>query len=126
MAEVVADGDRLGQILVEPQPTRDAARNARGLERVRQPRAEMIALGIDEDLRLEPEAAKRLRVDDAVAVALKRRPKPALFVGKLPPARLVRAHRERREPALLVLANGLGKAVGDLSGDLGHQSQGSP
>ncbi len=120
MAEVVTDRDRLGQILVEPQRARDAARDARSLERVREPRAEVVALGIDKHLRLEPQPAKRLRVDDAIAVALKRRPQPAFLLGILAPARLVRAHRKRREPPLLVLAHRLGEAVGDLSGDLRH------
>ena len=74
MAEVVAEADRLGEILVQPQRARDAARDAGGLERVREPRAEVVALGVDEDLRLVPQPAERLRVDDAVAVALERRP----------------------------------------------------
>ena len=120
MAEVVTDRDRLGQILVEPQPARDAARDAGRLERVCEAHAEVIALGIHEDLRLEAQPPERLRVDDAVAVALERRPQPALVLGILAPARLVRAHGPRREPPLLVLANRLGEAVGDRSGDLRH------
>ena len=121
VADVVADRDRLGEILVQAQRPRDAARDARRLERVREPRAEVVALGIDEDLRLVAQTAERLRVDDPVAVALERRPQAALLLGSLPPARLVRAHGERREPLLLVLANRVGEAVRDLSGDLGHR-----
>ncbi len=121
MAEVVTDRDRLGQILVQPQRPRDAARDAGRLERVREARAEVVALGIDEDLRLVAQPAERLRVDDPVAVALERRPQPALLLRRLAAARLVRAHGERREPLLLVLANRLREAVGDLSGDLRHR-----
>ena len=111
------------EILVQAQRARDAARDARRLERVREPRAEVVALGIDEDLRLEPQTAERLRVDDPVAVALERRPQAALLLGSLAPARLVRAHGERREPLLLVLAHRVREAVRDLSGDLGHRVQ---
>ena len=89
MAEIVADRDRFGQILVQPQPARDTARDARSLERVREARAEVIALGIHEDLSLEAQSPERLRVDDAVSVALERCPQPALFLGILAPARLV-------------------------------------
>ena len=70
VAEVVAERDRLGQVLVEPQRARDRARDLRDLERVRQARAVVVALGREEDLRLVREAPERLAVDDAVAVAL--------------------------------------------------------
>ena len=86
-----------------------------------EPGAEVVALGIDEDLRLVAQAAERLGVDDAVAVALERRAQAAFGLGRLASARLVRAHGERREPPLLVLANRGREAVGDLSGDLRHR-----
>src|SRR5581483_11416678 len=121
MAEVVAEPDRLREVLVQPQPARDAARDPGRLERVREPRAEVVALGIDEDLRLVAEPPERLRVHDPVAVALERRPQAALVLRMLAAARLVAPHRERREPALLVLADRVREAVGDRSGDLGHQ-----
>ena len=85
MPEIVAEADRLDEILVQPQRAGDAAGDARRLERVRQPRAEVVALGVDEDLRLVAEPAERLRVDDAVAVALERRAQPALLLGRLRP-----------------------------------------
>ena len=68
---VVPEADRLYEILVEPQRPRDDARDRRRLERVGHPRAVVIALGIDEHLRLSLQPPERLRVDDAVAVALK-------------------------------------------------------
>jgi hypothetical protein len=52
VAEVVAEPDRLGQVLVEPQRPCHRARDAARLERVGQPRPVVIALGRDEDLRL--------------------------------------------------------------------------
>ena len=67
------EADRLGQVLVEAQRARDGARDPRDLERVGQPRAVVVALGRDEDLRLVLEPPERLRVHDPVAVALERR-----------------------------------------------------
>ena len=70
VAEVVAERDRLGQVLVQAQRPGDAAGDARHLERVRQPGAVVVALGGDEDLGLVLQPPERLAVDDAVAVAL--------------------------------------------------------
>ena len=74
MAEIVAERDRLGQLLVQAQHLGDAARDLRDLERVRQPRAVVIAGRREEHLRLVLEPPERLRVDDAIAVALEHRP----------------------------------------------------
>ena len=49
-------------------------RNLRHLERVRQPRAVVIAGRREEHLRLVLQPAERLAVDDAIAIALERRP----------------------------------------------------
>ena len=68
--EVVGQRHRLGQILVERQVTRRRARDLRDLQRVRQPRAVVVPLVRDEDLRLVLEPPERRRVQDAVAVAL--------------------------------------------------------
>ena len=105
VAEVVAEPDRLDEILVQPQRPRDAARDAGRLERVRQPRAEVVALGVDEDLRLVPRAGGtpssgrcgRGRAGTACAGGTPPRERAA--------AGLVRADGERRQPALLVLAH---------------------
>src|SRR5215208_1534177 len=99
MPEVVPEPDRLGQVLVEAERARHAARDAARLERVCQPRAVMVALGRDEDLRLVLEAPERLRVHDPVAVALEWR--AVIGVGlRLLAVRRVRARRERREKLL--------------------------
>src|SRR4051812_32105090 len=70
--EIVAERNRLGQLLVEPQHLGDAARDLRDLERVRQARSIVVARRREKDLRLVFEPAERLAVDDAVAVALER------------------------------------------------------
>ena len=70
VAEVVREADRLGQRFVEAQRARDGARDLRDLDRVREPRAVKIALVIHEHLRLVDEAPERVRMDDAIAIAL--------------------------------------------------------
>ena len=83
----------------------------------------MVALRVDEDLRLVLQAAERLAVDDPVAVALERRPQAALLLlGVVAPPGLVRAHGERGEPALLLLADAGLEAVRDPSSQIGHAS----
>ena len=72
--EIVAERDRFGELLVQPQHLGDRAGDLRHLERVRQPRAVVVAGRREEHLRLVLEPAERLAVDDAIAVALKRRP----------------------------------------------------
>ena len=77
VAEVVAEADRLGQVLVQPQRARDRARDPAGLERVGEAGAVVVALGGDEDLGLVLQAPEALGVDDPVAVALERRAQAA-------------------------------------------------
>ena len=68
--EIVSERDRLGQVLVERERTRDRAGYLRDLERVRHARAVVVAFRGQEDLRLVREPPKRLAVDDAVPVPL--------------------------------------------------------
>ena len=82
VAEVVAERDRLGEVLVQRERARDRARDACRLERVREPRAVVVALRRDEHLRLVLEPAERLRVHDPVAVALERRAKRRVRLGR--------------------------------------------
>jgi hypothetical protein len=65
----------------------------------------VIARGVDEDLRLALQPPERLGMQDAVAIALERCAQAAIVLGAQPATRVVRAHGERREPALLVLAD---------------------
>ena len=119
MAEVVAEGDRLCQVLVEPERPRHGARNARHLERVREARAKVVALGRDKDLCLVLEAPEGLRVDDAVAVTLVRRPQAAVVFGVRPPARVGRAGRPRRQPGVLLTQHPREEAIGHRAGQRG-------
>ena len=107
VAEVVAERDRLGELLVQPQHLGDGARDLRHLERVRQPRAVVVAGRGEEDLRLVLQPPERLAVDDAVAIVLKRRPhivfglgtQTAARVGALaPPAARASRARAARAP----------------------------
>ena len=78
VADVMAEPDRLRQVLVETQRARDRARDPGHLERVGQPRAVVVALRRDEHLGLVLEPPERLAVHDPVAVALERRPQAAV------------------------------------------------
>ena len=95
VAGVVAEADRLDEVLVEPQRAGDDPRDRGRLERVRHPRPVVVALRVDEDLRLSLQAPERLRVDEPVAVALERRADAARLLGLGAAARLERAHGER-------------------------------
>ena len=68
--QVVPQGDRLGQILVEPERPRDGAGDLGNLERMGEPGAVMIPLRGKENLRFVFEAAEGLAVQDPVAVPL--------------------------------------------------------
>ena len=105
VAHVVAEPDCLDEVFVEPQRPRDAAGDRGRLERVRHPRAVVIACGIDEDLGLALQAPKGLRVQDPVAVALERRAQAAIVLGLQPATRLVRPHGQRRQPASFVFSH---------------------
>ena len=70
VAEIVAERDRFREIIVEPQGASERAGDLRHLDRVGETGAEMVALVIDEHLRLVGETAEGGRMDDAVAVAL--------------------------------------------------------
>src|SRR5262249_37118015 len=64
------EADRLDEVLVQAQRTRDRARDLRNLERVREARPIEIAFVVHEHLRLVDETAECGRVDHAIAVAL--------------------------------------------------------
>ena len=104
MAEVVRERQRLRQILVEAERAGDRAGDLRDLERMGQPRAEMVALVVDEDLRLVLQPPKGVGVDDAVAVALERRAERIVRLGVDAPARGRRIGGIGRAPALAAAA----------------------
>ena len=97
VAEIVGERQGLGEILVEAERAADRARDLRHFEAVGQPGAVVVALVIDEDLGLVVQPAERGRMDDAVAVALKRRAHRMLGLRMEPPAALLRFRRIGRQ-----------------------------
>jgi hypothetical protein len=69
--EIVPERDRLRQFFVQAQYLRDAARDLRDLERVREACAVVIAGWRKKDLRLVLQTSEGLAGDDAIAIALK-------------------------------------------------------
>src|SRR6201992_4283937 len=82
VAEVVAEPDRLGEVLVQPESAGDGAGDPTGLERVAEAGPGVIALGGDGDLGLVLQPAEGLGVDDPVAVALEGRAQRAVGLGR--------------------------------------------
>src|SRR5882672_2435088 len=72
VAEIVGERHRLAEILVQPEGAADGAGDLRHFKRMGQPGAVVVALVIDEDLRLVLQPPERRRMDDAIAVALER------------------------------------------------------
>ena len=103
VAEVVAQRDRLGQLLVQPQHLGDRARDLRHLERVRQARPVVVAGRREEHLRLVLQPPERLAVNDAIAIVLKRRPHIVFGLGLQAAARLGALGGLRREHLELAL-----------------------
>ena len=101
VAKVVGDSERFDEIFVEPQGAGDGAGDRRDFQRVREPRAMVVAHLAGEDLRLVAQAAEGGAVQDAVAVALVR---SAIRMRRLGIAagRPSRRCAWRREPAALV------------------------
>src|SRR5581483_1906346 len=103
VAEIVPERDRFGELFVQAKDLGDRARDLRDLERVRQARAVVIAGRGEEDLRLVLQPAERLAVDDAVAIALKRRTHLVLALLAQASARVGALGRLRREDLALAL-----------------------
>ena len=70
MAEVVREGNGLGEVFVDRESAGNVARDASNFHRVREAGAEVVASAVQEDLRLVFEPAERARMDHAVAIAL--------------------------------------------------------
>src|SRR3954447_2104953 len=73
MAQVVPKRNRLGELFMQAQDFCDAPRDLRHLERMGQSSAIVIACRRKKALRLVFQPPKGLRVNDAIAVPLKRR-----------------------------------------------------
>src|SRR5262245_19759508 len=59
MPEVVRQGERFGEVLVEPKDARDRARDLRNFQAMGQPRAVVVAFVKNKNLRLVGETSKR-------------------------------------------------------------------
>ena len=116
MAEVVAEGNCLGQVLVEAKRARHGASNTRDLERVGEACAEVVALGRNKHLRLVLQATERLGVHDAIAIALERRAQATRLLGVGTPERIRRPRRPRSKACVLLAEHPLEKAIGDGAG----------
>ena len=81
MAQVVAQGDGLRQVLVEIQSPGNGAGYLSNLQGVGEAGDVMVAQRRDEDLGLVFEAAKSLTVDDAIPVALELGADRGRFLG---------------------------------------------
>ena len=101
--EIMSERDRFGQILIESKRPRDCPRNLRDLERVRQPSTVVVALRRDKYLRLVAQPPERLRVDNAVAVALKAGAVRTRLHRAQPACGAVRKGRPRLEHRVLAL-----------------------
>ena len=97
VAEVVGKSQGFGEIFVETQRPGDRAGDLRHFKAVRQPGAVMIALVVHEDLSLVDQPAEGRRMNDAIAIALKRRPHRMLRFRMEAPAGLLRPRRIGRE-----------------------------
>ena len=92
MAEVVRQGDGLGQVFVEAELAGDGAADLGHFQGVRQAGA-VVVVGLgDEHLRLVHQPAKGGGVDDAVAVALVEGAVGVLRLGMTPAAAVAGAH----------------------------------
>ena len=118
VAEVVAERNRFGQLLVQPQHLGDRPRDLRDLEGVGQARAVVIAGRREEDLRLVLQPAERLAVDDAIAIALKRRADLVFRLLAQAPARIGALGRLGREDLALARFELLSRVVIRLNAKL--------
>ncbi len=109
VADVVAEGHRLDEILIEPERDGHRAADLAHLEDVREARAVVVADRREEDLRLVLRAPERLAVDDPVAVDLEGGPCRRGLFRAVPP-RGGRSRRGRRQELLFVALDGLADA----------------
>ena len=101
--EVVREANRFGQRLVDVERACHGAPDLRDFERMRDAGAVQVAFVIHEDLGLVDEAAKRIRMDDAIAIALKLAAKTRRRLGESPAATLFVDRGVRRERQVHVL-----------------------
>lgn len=87
VAEIMGEGKRFCQILIQPQIPCNGARQLPHFQRMGKARAVMVTLMVDEYLRFIFQPPERGGVNNPVAVALIRRAHVAFRFGVQPPAR---------------------------------------
>ena len=96
VSQVVGEGQRLRQILVEAQRAGDGAGDLAHLDRMGQAGAVVVALVGHEDLGLVGQSPEGGGMDDAVAIALVFRARGRRRLGKQPPPAQPGVHRKGR------------------------------
>jgi hypothetical protein len=97
MADVVNQGKRLDQVLIEMQRSGDRPRNLCNFDGMRQPVAEVIGEPLRENLCFVFKPPKRPRVNDAVTVALEIITVRMWFFREPTPSRLFNVNGVRRK-----------------------------
>ena len=110
--EVVRERQGLDQVLVQTERARDRPPDLADLDAVGQPGPEVVALVIDEHLRLVLEPPERPAMDDPVAVALVRAAVTVLGLGDATPAGAAGALGVRGQPGVEIVG-GHGRRVAE-------------
>src|SRR5690348_18129997 len=97
MAEVVCERERFREVLIEAESAGERARDLYDFQRMGEPRPVVVALVIDEHLRLMREAAEGGRMDDSVTIATEVVAGGAGRLAEPASAALRRVGRERSE-----------------------------
>ena len=86
MPEIVRERDGFGQIFIEAQGARNGAADRCNFDGVSQPRAQMVAGAVEENLRLVFQTTKGSRMNDASPIALEFGSISVRRLGKSPAA----------------------------------------
>jgi hypothetical protein len=97
MPDVVREGERLRQILIQAEHTRDRPRNLRHFDRVRETIPKVIVKTGRENLRLVFQPAESTCVDNAITIPLEVITVGMTELGKPPPTALLDRKPEMRE-----------------------------
>jgi hypothetical protein len=106
--QIMRQRDALNEIFIETERPGQIARNLRHFHRMRQPRAHVIIFARDKDLRLSLQTPEGCTVDDAVAIALKRKPNGVFRLTHSAPQRSLVGDGEGREEGVC-LCDAVGK-----------------
>jgi hypothetical protein len=101
VAQVVGQGNGLGQIFIDPQPTGDGPADLRDLQGVRQAGSVVVVDLADEDLGLAHQPAEGGGVNDALPVPLEPGPERVRVLGESAAAAVPVAHGVRGQPGVL-------------------------